>query len=70
MLGGGLAGTPDHPRAGGEHAASSQSCIKLSIGPPAVPAHSGHEGEKAPEGPTPKLIPIRCEPGRLAVRGA
>ena len=32
-------------------------------------ARSGHEGEKAPEGPTPKPIAICCEPRRLAVRG-
>jgi hypothetical protein len=32
------------------------------------PARSGHEGKKAPEGPTPKSIVTRCEPGRLAVR--
>ena len=28
----------------------------------------GHEGKKALEGPTPKTILTRCEPGRLAVR--
>jgi hypothetical protein len=45
-----------------------QGCIKLGIGPRAVPARSGHEGEEATEGPAPKPIPTRCEPGRLAVR--
>jgi L-serine deaminase len=43
-------------------------CIKLRFGPRAVSARSGHEGKKAPEGPTPKPIVTRCEPGRLAVR--
>src|ERR1039458_5879831 len=38
------------------------------IGPRTVPVRSGHEGKKAPEGPTPKPIPTRCEPGRFAVR--
>src|ERR1035438_3390768 len=37
-------------------------------GPRTVPVRSGHEGKKAPEGPTPKPIPTRCEPGRFAVR--
>src|ERR1022692_3600021 len=45
-----------------------QGCIKLWIGPRTVPVRSGHEGKKAPEGPTPKPIPTRCEPGRFAVR--
>jgi hypothetical protein len=45
-----------------------QVCIKLCFGPRAVSARSGHEGKKAPEGPTPKSIVTRCEPGRLAVR--
>src|ERR1039458_7926425 len=38
------------------------------IGPRTVPVRSGHEGKKAPGGPTPKPIPTRCEPGRFAVR--
>src|ERR1017187_2214172 len=47
---------------------AGQGCIKLWIGPRTVPVRSGHEGKKAPEGPTPKPIPTRCEPGRFAVR--
>jgi hypothetical protein len=45
-----------------------QGCVKLRIGPRAVPARSGRERKKATEGPAPKPIPTRCEPGRLAVR--
>src|ERR1017187_5588965 len=47
---------------------AGQGCVKLWIGPRTVPVRSGHEGKKAPEGPTPKPIPTRCEPGRFAVR--
>jgi hypothetical protein len=47
----------------------AQGCIVLWFGPRAVPARSSHDGEKVPEGPTPKRISTRCEPGRLAVRG-
>src|ERR1017187_9620616 len=47
---------------------AGQGCVKLWIGPRTVPVHSGHEGKKAPEGPTPKPIPTRCELGRFAVR--
>src|ERR1039457_3354562 len=46
---------------------AGQGCVKLWIGPRTVPVRSGHEGKKAPEGPTPKPIPTRCEPGRFAV---
>src|ERR1019366_4242430 len=42
--------------------------IPAWIGPRTVLVRSGHEGKKAPEGPTPKPIPTRCEPGRFAVR--
>src|ERR1035438_1238604 len=45
-----------------------QGCVKLWIGPRTVPVRSRHEGKKAPEGPTPKPISTRCEPGRFAVR--
>src|ERR1039457_5853141 len=47
---------------------AGQGCIKLWIGPRTVPVRSGHEGKKAPEGPTPKPIHTCCEPGRFAVR--
>src|ERR1022692_3916584 len=47
---------------------AGQGCIKLWIGPRTVPVRSGHEGKKAPEGPTPKPIPTHCKPGRFAVR--
>jgi len=47
-----------------------QGCIKLWIGPRAVPARSGHEEKNAPESPTPEPNLIRYKPGRLAVRGA
>src|ERR1035441_2974484 len=47
---------------------AGQGCIKLGIGPRTVPVRSGHEGKKALEGPPPKSIPTRCEPGRFAVR--
>jgi hypothetical protein len=47
---------------------AGQGCIKLWIGPRIVPVRSDHEGKKAPEGPIPKPIPTRCEPGRFAVR--
>ena len=44
--------------------------IPAWIGPRTVPVRSGHEGKKAPESPTPKPIPTRCEPGRFAVRNS
>src|ERR1019366_6281611 len=47
---------------------AGRGCIKLWIGPRTVPVRSGHEGKKTPEGPTPKPIPTRCEPGRFAAR--
>src|ERR1039458_3236012 len=47
---------------------AGQGCVKLWTGPPTIPVRSGHEDKKAPEGPTPKPIPTRCEPGRFAVR--
>src|ERR1035441_2590590 len=42
--------------------------IRAWIGPRTVPVRRGHEGKKAPEGPTPQPIPPRCDPGRFAVR--
>src|ERR1039457_551269 len=47
---------------------AGQGCVKLWIGPRTVLVRSGHEGKKAPEGPKPKPIPTRCEPGRFAAR--